>query len=230
LNGVDFSGTAVHQTETCSPGMANHFYAYLQTPSSGTFSIGWSTGTYVDLTLVTVQNSLQSGNPIDVENLTCGTASSKSTSVTTTTGNDFLLAESVFQTAGNFSSFGAGETQVSNGASGALGSKDYWSWKAASASAGSETMTTNLDSSRNIDEAVIAIKPATSNLSGPTNTYTYAGTDYANPHAVTQIANGLSTTTFTYDNNGNVTQKTTDGTTTTYVWDYANRLQGDFTP
>jgi hypothetical protein len=36
---------------------------------------------------------------------------------------------------------------------------------------------------------------------------------YANPDAVTQIANGLSTTTFTYDNNGNVTQKTTDGTT-----------------
>jgi RHS repeat-associated protein len=47
---------------------------------------------------------------------------------------------------------------------------------------------------------------------------------YANPDAVTQIANGLSTTTFTYDNNGNVTQKTTDGTTTTYVYDYANRL------
>jgi YD repeat-containing protein len=47
---------------------------------------------------------------------------------------------------------------------------------------------------------------------------------YPNPDAVTQIANGLSTTTFTYDNNGNVTQKTTDGTTTTYVHDYANRL------
>ena len=47
---------------------------------------------------------------------------------------------------------------------------------------------------------------------------------YANPDAVTQIANGLSTTTFAYDNNGNVTQKTVDGTTTTYVYDYANRL------
>src|SRR5215470_8418109 len=54
--------------------------------------------------------------------------------------------------------------------------------------------------------------------------YMYAGMAYANPDAVTQIANGLSTTTFTYDNNGNVTQKTTDGTTTTYVYDYANRL------
>jgi hypothetical protein len=46
---------------------------------------------------------------------------------------------------------------------------------------------------------------------------------YADPDAVTQIANGLSTTTFTYDNNGNA-QKTVDGTTTTDVYDYANRL------
>jgi RHS repeat-associated protein len=47
---------------------------------------------------------------------------------------------------------------------------------------------------------------------------------YANPDAVTQIANGLSTSTFSYDQNGNLTQKTVDGTTTTYVYDYANRL------
>src|SRR6516164_6973285 len=59
---------------------------------------------------------------------------------------------------------------------------------------------------------------------GASRGYPYGGTAYANPDAVTQIANGLSTTTFTYDNNGNVTQKTTDGTTTTYVYDYANRL------
>ena len=54
--------------------------------------------------------------------------------------------------------------------------------------------------------------------------YSYAGTGYANPHAVTQIANGLSTTTYSYDQNGNLVQKTTDGVTTTYLWDYANRL------
>ena len=54
--------------------------------------------------------------------------------------------------------------------------------------------------------------------------YSYAGIGYANPHAVTQIANGLSTTTYSYDQNGNLVQKTTDGVTTTYVWDYANRL------
>jgi YD repeat-containing protein len=54
--------------------------------------------------------------------------------------------------------------------------------------------------------------------------YSYAGIGYANPHAVTQIANGQSTTTYSYDNNGNLAQKTTDGVTTTYMWDYANRL------
>src|SRR5262245_36761005 len=54
--------------------------------------------------------------------------------------------------------------------------------------------------------------------------YSYGGTAYANPHALTQLSSGLSTSTFVYDNNGNVAQKTTDGTTTTYVWDYANRL------
>jgi YD repeat-containing protein len=55
-------------------------------------------------------------------------------------------------------------------------------------------------------------------------TYPHAGMGYANPNALTTLSNGYSTTTFTYDNNGNVTQKTVDGTTTTYLWDYANRL------
>src|SRR6516165_389415 len=54
--------------------------------------------------------------------------------------------------------------------------------------------------------------------------YSYAGMVYANPDAPTQIANGVSTTTFSYDADGNLAQKTVDGTTTTYVWDYANRL------
>jgi uncharacterized protein RhaS with RHS repeats len=59
---------------------------------------------------------------------------------------------------------------------------------------------------------------------GASRGYPHGGTAYANPDAVTQIANGLSTTTFSYDADGNVTQKTVDGTTTTYVYDYANRL------
>ncbi|MFA4845778.1 MAG: SpvB/TcaC N-terminal domain-containing protein, partial [Patescibacteria group bacterium] len=52
-------------------------------------------------------------------------------------------------------------------------------------------------------------------------TYAYNETDYANPHAVTSIEQTDGTTvTYTYDNNGNLIS---DGTTT-YIWDYKNRL------
>ena len=44
------------------------------------------------------------------------------------------------------------------------------------------------------------------------------------PSQIPTLSNGLSTSTFSHDQNGNVTQKTTDGVVTTYVWDYANRL------
>jgi RHS repeat-associated protein len=46
--------------------------------------------------------------------------------------------------------------------------------------------------------------------------YSYAGTDYANPHAVTSVGG----TTYTYDNNGNVTAIGS----LDYTWDWRNRL------
>ncbi|MBI5794240.1 VCBS repeat-containing protein, partial [Candidatus Uhrbacteria bacterium] len=52
-------------------------------------------------------------------------------------------------------------------------------------------------------------------------TYSYDGTDYANPHAVTSILKTDGTTaTYTYDNNGNLLG---DGVKS-YLWDYKNRL------
>jgi YD repeat-containing protein len=47
---------------------------------------------------------------------------------------------------------------------------------------------------------------------------------YANPHALTQLSNGLSTTSYAYDNNGNLTSAGNGTATTTYSYDYANRL------
>jgi YD repeat-containing protein len=45
--------------------------------------------------------------------------------------------------------------------------------------------------------------------------YSYAGTANANPHAVTGIGyTGGATTTYVYDNNGNVTSATRKG----YTW------------
>src|SRR5882672_9406741 len=58
--------------------------------------------------------------------------------------------------------------------------------------------------------------------------YQYSGESYANPHAPTQIANGLSTTTYAYDNNGNLTSAGNGTATTTYTYDYANRLTALF--
>ena len=54
--------------------------------------------------------------------------------------------------------------------------------------------------------------------------YQYGRVSYANPHAATQIANGLSTTSYAYDNNGNLTSAGNGTATTTYSYDYANRL------
>lgn len=50
--------------------------------------------------------------------------------------------------------------------------------------------------------------------------YSYAGTGYANPHAVTSIGDGMATTTYSYDNNGNLTSAGAFA----YTWDYRNRL------
>ncbi len=50
--------------------------------------------------------------------------------------------------------------------------------------------------------------------------YTYAGTSYANPHAVTQIGTGLATTTYAYDNNGNLTSVGAK----LFSWNYRDRL------
>ena len=51
-------------------------------------------------------------------------------------------------------------------------------------------------------------------------TYTYAETNYANPHAVTQVANGTATTTYAYDNSGNLLSASANN----YTWDFRNRM------
>jgi RHS repeat-associated protein len=58
--------------------------------------------------------------------------------------------------------------------------------------------------------------------------YSYAGTSYANPDAVTLIGNGVSSTTHAYDSDGNLIQSILSSaghsTTTLYSWDYKNEL------
>jgi YD repeat-containing protein len=53
--------------------------------------------------------------------------------------------------------------------------------------------------------------------------YTYAETNYANPHALTAFFNGAATTTYAYDAIGNLAT-TTGAATSTFMWDYRNRM------
>ena len=73
---------------------AYHYICYLANPSSGTFSVSWTTATEFQYSIFTLQNAAQTA-PIDVSNVTdlTTTGTSLSTSVTTTQGNDLLLDE-----------------------------------------------------------------------------------------------------------------------------------------
>ncbi|MEK7113496.1 MAG: hypothetical protein AAB873_01575, partial [Patescibacteria group bacterium] len=90
---------------------------------------------------------------------------------------------------------------------------------------------TNLAGSQNIYTSTYTYDSLGNITSSPLGTYSYAGTNYSNPHAVTSIG----PISFTYDNNGNLTNdevwthtynydnrltQSTDGTnTTTYTYD-----------
>ena len=143
--------------------------------------------------------------------------------ITTTAANDIILGQVLGDNSPTWITGGSGQSDITAAARGGTG--EWLSTYKTAAAAGVATLsgTYNVNTTAAQLE-LLAVK--FSNGAGTTtnSTYTYAGSGYANPDAVTQIANGFSTTTFTYDNNGNVTQKTIDGTTTTYVYDYANRL------
>src|SRR6266436_8905072 len=137
---------------------ANYFYSYLPAPTSGTFTINWSGGTYADIEIVTLQNAAQI-NPVDVSNVTNNaSATSKSTSVTTSVGNDLLLSIAFSSCTNTIASRGAGETATWTDQDGCGLGPTSGSWKAASSSAGTEAMTTSWNTLRDLDEAVIAVK------------------------------------------------------------------------
>jgi hypothetical protein len=102
------------------------------------------------------------------------------------------------------------------------------SWAAATkpaTSPGSQTMSFSYNASTGVcDEVMAALKAApTAQGQATTTVYSYPQSGYMNPDAVGSIGNGISTTTYTYDANGNVTQ----AGGWSYVWDYLNRRNGD---
>ena len=89
--------------------------------------------------------------------------------------------------------------------------------------AGSYNMTINNSQSTVGGSLMASFAPAPGSVSTD-GMYVYQGTGYANPDAVTGIGNGAATTTYAYDNSGNLIFVTSTGTTTSYIYDYANRL------
>jgi RHS repeat-associated protein len=75
----------------------------------------------------------------------------------------------------------------------------------------------------NDDLTVVAVKasPVSGTTGSATTTaYAYPQTGYMNPDAVGTIGNGFSTTTYSYDANGNLIQ----AGGWSYMWDYLNRM------
>ena len=183
--------------------------------------MNWSPGINADYTLLTVKDAAQT-NPIDASNVTTvSPGTTLTTTVTTTQGNDLLLSYPVGVTS-SYTGFGAGETLMISSQIPQFGISTG-SYKAAAPTAGTETMTINVSQSQQMDEPVVAIKPAPgSSINGysTTTAYSYGTIGYANPDAVSSIGNGFSTTTYSYDANGNLLQ----AGGWNYVWDYLNRM------
>ena len=207
---------------------SNEYVGYLNNPTSGTFSLNKGGAYVADFVVFTVNDADISGNPIGAYYCTAHSPGSVNIAVSTTTpsANDLIVDWGV-NGGIDLSSHGAGQTEFVKSNDSAVSYSVTGSYVQGSSTTNtlqgmSETWASG---SGNFELQMVAIKSA---ASGPgtttTSTYTYAGTGYANPHAVNQIANGQSTTTYSYDQNGNLSQKTTDGVTTTYLWDYANRL------
>ena len=121
---------------------------------------------------------------------------------------------------------GSGQTELWQ--TQAYGGGSAW-WAGATkpaVAAGSQTMSFNYNTANGACDEVMAALKAASTTQGiaTTTVYTYGQTGYANPDAVTSISDGVSTTTYAYDANGNLVQKSVGGTVTTYLWDYLNRL------
>jgi RHS repeat-associated protein len=89
-------------------------------------------------------------------------------------------------------------------------------------SSGSYNMTINNAQSAPAGSIAASFGPATG--SGSYYSYAYGGTAFPNPDAVTAIGVGGATTTYTYDNNGNLTRVSSSATTTNYTYDYLNRM------
>ncbi|MBI4133320.1 hypothetical protein HY478_01770, partial [Candidatus Uhrbacteria bacterium] len=223
---VTLNGETV--TVTSFPGTpirAFYHVGVFAAPTTATLSVSGGNYAFVAFTLKDAAQTFSVDSTNNVPSVNHVTTLQGTT--TTTIGYDFL-ASMLVRNEGSDPTWGASENEMvgQNGQPDPIINNYSAAWKAGAASLATEDITATWTTSAQTDHALYAIKAVGNSIvsTTTTNTYTYAGTNYANPHAVTQIGNGVSTTTYGYDVNGNVTQKSVDGVLTTYIWDYANRL------
>ena len=149
-----------------------------------------------------------------------GNSTAASKTLTTTTANELLFG---FMEAGwPAGTISEGSNQTEQWQTTPYSNYHFVGATKPQASPGAATMSFTLGST-SWEELVVALVGAlsTAPTQATTTTYTYAGSGYASPDAVTQVSTmGLSTTTYSYDANGNLVQA--DGWS--YMWDYLNRM------
>ncbi len=147
---------------------AGYSVGYLANPTSGTFTVAYTDrfgGHLVDYIVMTLDNASQT-NPVDASAVSnSSVTSSKTTSVTTTVGNDLLLSMSFYggSAADNNivnATYGSGESHTYLFRDTAQLGPNTGSQKNAASTPGVENMTTNWSLTGDVDEIVIAVKPA----------------------------------------------------------------------
>ena len=199
--------------------------AYLvnPTPGSHVFNITYANQATAMYRVLVISNINQT-TPIDADGSATSSSASITKTLTATGANEVLFAATITALTTN-GTLSEGASQTESWQSQPYGTSSM-RWAASTklaTSTGAQTMTfTQAAPTGALDEIMVALKVSTPAGQGPTTTtYSYAQTAGANPDAPTQISTmGVSTTTFTYDLNGN----TTSAGNWVYGWDYLNRL------
>ncbi len=149
----------------------NMLYGYVANPTAGshTFALSWTGSGAASIYVVTLQDAAQA-SPIDANNAGGVNATSITTSVTTSVGNDLLLDMMGSNSAVITPSPGGGQTTLAS-LSHLDGSTAMGSYKAAASSGGSESMSYTFGSAF-VDHQVIAVKYAAA-PAGPANLKSY---------------------------------------------------------
>lgn len=160
---VSLNGVTVTMTKAIGTGhFSDQYIGMLAAPTSGTLSVHTTSNLLGGFFWFTVQDAAQVSTPDDMQITASGAAATTvSTNVTTSVGNDLLLSYVGAQGASNSISYGAGETATVspfNSPLAILNLAEGGAQKAAASGAGTETMTANTSLPAFIDLAVAAIK------------------------------------------------------------------------